>query len=132
MVSGPGTVTFGDANALSTTASFSATGAYVLRLTASDTANTASDDLNVNVVTVLQYTTQYEFDDPTNPDPAGPTGVIDANPADINGAGLLTKVGNGIGNAPGGFDSGTMRYVDTPPAETAATTGPPTPRRRSA
>ena len=35
-VSGPGTVTFGNANALSTTASFSTAGTYMLRLTASD------------------------------------------------------------------------------------------------
>ena len=35
-VSGPGTVTFGNASALSTTASFSVAGTYVLRLTASD------------------------------------------------------------------------------------------------
>src|SRR5207249_165968 len=37
-VSGPGTVTFGNANALSSTASFSAAGTYSLRLTASDSA----------------------------------------------------------------------------------------------
>ena len=37
-VSGPGTVTFGNANAVDTTASFSVAGTYVLRLTASDAA----------------------------------------------------------------------------------------------
>src|SRR5688572_25380918 len=45
MVSGPGTVTFGNANALSTTASFSTAGTYTLRLTASDSALTAVDDV---------------------------------------------------------------------------------------
>src|SRR5207247_9148033 len=43
--SGPGTVTFGDASSLSTTASFSASGTYVLRLTADDSALQTSDDL---------------------------------------------------------------------------------------
>jgi len=48
-VSGPGTVTFGDAAALSTTAAFTAPATYVLRLTASDGALQASDDLVVVV-----------------------------------------------------------------------------------
>ena len=39
---GPGTVTFGNANAVDTTASFSAAGTYVLRLTANDGALTAA------------------------------------------------------------------------------------------
>ena len=47
--SGPGTVTFGDASSLSTTASFSASGSYVLRLTADDSALQTSDDLTVTV-----------------------------------------------------------------------------------
>jgi uncharacterized protein YjiK len=50
MVSGPGTVTFGDASALSTTAAFSTDGTYVLRLTADDGELTASDDLTVTVL----------------------------------------------------------------------------------
>src|SRR5690606_16428823 len=48
-VSGPGTVTFGNANALSTTASFSVDGVYVLRLTGNDSVLSASDDLTVTV-----------------------------------------------------------------------------------
>jgi RHS repeat-associated protein len=48
-VSGPGTVTFGNATAAVTTASFSAAGAYVLRLTVSDGALSASDDVQVTV-----------------------------------------------------------------------------------
>ncbi len=46
-VSGPGTVTFGTATAVSTTASFSAAGTYVLRLTASDGQASTSDDVQV-------------------------------------------------------------------------------------
>lgn len=67
-VSGPGTVTFGNASAVDTTASFSVDGTYTLRLTADDSALSASDDV---VVTV-------------NPQPAGdttpPDTTITANP----------------------------------------------------
>jgi hypothetical protein len=48
-VSGPGTVTFGNANVASTTAAFSAAGVYILRLTASDSQLTSTDDLQVTV-----------------------------------------------------------------------------------
>ncbi len=46
-VSGPGNVTFANASALSTTASFSTAGTYILRLTVSDGSLSASDDLTV-------------------------------------------------------------------------------------
>jgi subtilisin family serine protease len=49
MVSGPGTVTFTNANALTTTAAFSAAGTYTLRLTASDSALSTSDDVVITV-----------------------------------------------------------------------------------
>jgi len=48
-VSGPGTVTFGDASSLSTTADFSAAGTYVLRLTADDAGLSTQDELTVTV-----------------------------------------------------------------------------------
>jgi Divergent InlB B-repeat domain/FlgD Ig-like domain/K319L-like, PKD domain/Calcineurin-like phosphoesterase len=48
-VSGPGAVTFENANALSTTASFSAAGTYVLRLTANDGELQNSDELTIVV-----------------------------------------------------------------------------------
>jgi PA14 domain/K319L-like, PKD domain len=48
-VSGPGTVTFANASAASTSATFSTSGTYVLRLTASDSALSASDDVTVTV-----------------------------------------------------------------------------------
>jgi hypothetical protein len=48
-LSGPGTVSFANASAKSTTASFSSPGTYVLRLTANDSALTAADDLTVQV-----------------------------------------------------------------------------------
>jgi K319-like protein len=46
-VSGPGTVTFADPASPSTTATFSAAGTYVLRLTADDSALTSSDEVTV-------------------------------------------------------------------------------------
>ena len=47
--SGPGVVTFANASAVDTTASFSASGTYVLRLTADDGAGSSSDDVTVTV-----------------------------------------------------------------------------------
>ena len=49
--SGPGTVTFGNAGAPATSATFSQSGTYVLRLSASDGALAGSDDVNVTVNT---------------------------------------------------------------------------------
>ena len=48
-LSGLGTVTFGNANQAATTATFSATGVYVLRLTANDSALAVSDDVQITV-----------------------------------------------------------------------------------
>ena len=48
-LSGPGTVTFGNSNALNTTASFSAPGAFVLQLAANDGQYTATGTVNVAV-----------------------------------------------------------------------------------
>jgi len=50
-VSGPGTVTFGDASRVDTTADFSAAGTYTLRLSAYDGALSGSDDVVVIVNT---------------------------------------------------------------------------------
>lgn len=48
-ISGLGTVTFGNTSSRSTTASFSTSGTYVLRLTASDSTLSASDDISIVV-----------------------------------------------------------------------------------
>src|SRR5206468_10424399 len=48
-VSGPGAVAFSNPNGLSTSATFSAAGTYVLRLTAYDGALSASDDVTIVV-----------------------------------------------------------------------------------
>lgn len=52
--SGPGTVTFGDASLVDTTATFSAVGTYVLRLTAGDSELTAFDEVTITVTEAAQ------------------------------------------------------------------------------
>jgi hypothetical protein len=54
-VSGPGGVMFGDATALVTTATFTAPGAYVLRLTGSDGELSASADTTVTVTSTVLF-----------------------------------------------------------------------------
>jgi len=65
-VAGPGTVTFANGSALSTTASFSSAGVYTLRLSASDSALASTDDVVVTVNAAPNtsgLTAQY-FNDP--------------------------------------------------------------------
>jgi hypothetical protein len=59
-VSGPGSVTFANTNALRTIATFSTAGTYVLRLGATDGAASASDDLTVWVNDQVQPTLRIE------------------------------------------------------------------------
>jgi RHS repeat-associated protein len=54
VVSGPGSVTFGNPSAPSTSATFVAPGVYVLRLTASDTQLTSTSDVTVTVLAAPQ------------------------------------------------------------------------------
>ena len=67
-ISGPGTVTFGNAAAVDTTASFSAAGTYVLRLTANDGLLQAFDEVTITVhasdftIIVLPDTQYYSRD----------------------------------------------------------------------
>jgi hypothetical protein len=49
LVSGPGTVSFGNASAAQTTATFSRTGTYVLRLRGSDGTLSTTDDVQVTI-----------------------------------------------------------------------------------
>jgi len=52
-VAGPGSVAFSDASSLTPTASFTAVGDYTLRLTASDTLLSASDEVTVQVAAIV-------------------------------------------------------------------------------
>jgi len=60
-VSGPGTATFINANAPSTSVTFSQSGSYVLRLTASDGAQSSSDDVTITVSPPIPMATGVSF-----------------------------------------------------------------------
>lgn len=81
--SGPGTVVFGNANAASTSATFTVAGTYVLRLSASDSAATTTSDVTVTVnpgpATTLNVAGL------TSPRTAGTAGNITVTARDANG-----------------------------------------------
>src|SRR5437868_6931409 len=85
VVTGPGTVSFADASATNTTASFSVGGVYTLRLTADDGAASSSDDV---VITVNQAPV-------VNAGPAPAISLSDA--ANLNGS----ATDDGFPNPPG-------------------------------
>ena len=66
-LSGPGSVSFGNASELKTTASFSSPGIYVLRLTADDSSLSSTDDVTITVQSANQPPTVH----------AGPGQTID-------------------------------------------------------
>ena len=117
-VAGPGTVSFADASAPNTTASFSQSGVYTLRLTAYDGAASSSDDV---VVTVNQAPV-------VNPGSAnaGPALAIAlSDPAPLNGS----ATDDGFPNPPGALTygwtavsgPGTVTFADANAASTTAT-----------
>ncbi len=70
-VSGPGTTTFADANAINTTATFSTDGTYVLQLLADDGALTTSDTVTITV----DPAPTVQFDQTTSSGSEGTTSV---------------------------------------------------------
>jgi uncharacterized protein YjiK len=87
-VSGPGTVTFGSASAVDTTASFSVDGVYTLRLTANDSALSTSDDVVITVNTAssdLIFADSFESGDFS----AWSASRIDAGDLSFSGAAAL-------------------------------------------
>lgn len=70
-VSGPGTVAFAPANAATTTASFTAPGTYVLRLTASDGQLSDGDDVTVTVIAAPASAVAINFQPAAAPTQAG-------------------------------------------------------------
>lgn len=116
VVSGPGTVGFGNVNAIDTTATFSAAGTYVLRLTASDSSLAIADD----VVVTVSNTNAAPFVDAGNnvavtmPDAA----VLDGTVAD-----------DGLPNPPGTVTTswsfvsgpGTVTFANPAAVDTTAT-----------
>ena len=112
MFSGPGTVTFGNANAVDTNASFSAAGTYVLRLTANDGALSPSDDvtITVNPAPVNQPPVVNAGNDQTITLPAG--AALDGTVTDD---GLLNPVTTtwSIFSGPGTVTFGNANAIDT-------------------
>ena len=105
-VSGPGTTTFANPNAVDTTASFSAPGSYVLRLTADDSQLTNNDEVTITV-------------DPGHLPPtvdAGPDQTITL-PASANLDGTVTD--DGLPNPPGAVTT-TWSQVSGPGTATFA------------
>ena len=86
--SGPGTVAFGTPNAPTTTATFSSAGVYVLRLTATDSALSANDTVQITVNPADNQAPQVN---------AGPDQTITL-PATVNLAGTVTD--DGLPNPP--------------------------------
>ncbi len=113
-VSGPGIVTFANAAAVDTSANFSAAGTYVLRLTASDTALSASDEVTVIVTGAV-------VNAPPNVN-AGPDGAVTL-PASASLTGTVSDDGLPSGSVitttwtkvsgPGTVTFGSAAAVDT-------------------
>ncbi|HEY0606206.1 MAG TPA: hypothetical protein VGD58_25010, partial [Herpetosiphonaceae bacterium] len=72
-ISGPGTVTFGTANQTDTTAEFSTTGVYTLRLSASDGLLSGSDTVQIRVGAATPTPTQTATSTPTPTNTNTPT-----------------------------------------------------------
>ena len=88
-ISGPGTVTFGNVNVTNTTASFSANGIYVLKLSASDGQYTNSSLVTIGYNTTLQVALITPADGSTY---TVPTNIILQATASIT-AGNITQIG---------------------------------------
>ncbi len=116
-VSGPGTVTFGDAAAVDTSATFSATGSYVLRLTADDSELSASDDVTITVTPPVNQT-------PTV-DAGADASVVEPGPVTLDG----TVSDDGLPAPPGVVTTswtkvsgpGTVTFGDAAAVDTSAT-----------
>jgi hypothetical protein len=104
-VSGPGTVTFGDANTPATTATFSAPGDYVLRLSATDGSATVFQDLAVTATG-----TAYETWIGGYPGAAGHTAAGD----DPDHDGIPNLIEYGLGGNPSDPASAPCPALDIP------------------
>jgi hypothetical protein len=104
-VSGPGTVTFANANAEDTTATFSAAGTYTLRLTANDGALSGVDDV---VITVLGPPTVSAGPNRTVTMPAAAT--LDGT---VNGGGGPAQTTWSVVSGPGTVTFTNASLVDT-------------------
>ena len=113
-VSGLGTVMFADAAAVDTTAAFSASGSYVLRLTADDGELTISDDVTITVL-LNQAPTVDAGGDQTIELPAGAD--LDGTVTDdgLPTSGALTTTWSKVSGP------GTVMFTDAAAVDTTAT-----------
>ena len=94
VVSGPGSVAFGNANAVNTTATFTVAGTYTLRLTASDPLASTTDDVIITVKTTTDFTVTYAGNNPTGGTP--PTNQVKVQGVNLTlatNSGTLVKTG---------------------------------------
>jgi hypothetical protein len=82
-ISGPGTVTFANVNAVDTTASFSTDGIYVLRLTADDGDLTAFDEVTIEVNTSVPVTFEVRVSANSDDAEERATGRVGLNSSDL-------------------------------------------------
>jgi uncharacterized protein YjiK len=112
-VSGPGTVTFGNANVVDTIASFSAAGTYVLQLQANDSALTSNDTvtITVNPAGTNQPPSVNAGVDHTLAWPA--SAALDATVTDDGLPGPLTTTWSKVSGPAGAVTFGNVNAVDT-------------------
>lgn len=118
-VSGAGTVSFANANALNTTATFGAAGVYVLRLTASDGSLSAAHDVQITVNAAAGDTTPPTVSMTSPNDGATVSGsvTISATASDNVGVAGVTFLVDGVivgtdNSAPYGYSLNTTTLTD--------------------
>ena len=128
-VSGPGSTTFTDPISAITGASFTATGDYLLRLTANDGQATSSRDLSVRVLTTpvngptdSSLHLRYALDDGSGTIARDTSGVTPAN----NGALTNAPTWNATGMIGGALTCGTgLQRIEVPDSATNLLDGTP-------
>ncbi len=123
-VSGPGTVTFGNANNIDTTASFSAAGTYVLRLTANDSERQTTDDVTVQVTAAAVAVNLTMTANPTSVTVPGQT-TLSGNLRRTNGTGVTNRPIE-IWRQPTGEAATLLRTITTASGGSFSTTHRPT------
>jgi hypothetical protein len=112
-VSGPGTVGFANASAVDTTATFSASGSYVLRLTASDGERSTQDEM---AVTVLGNVAPSVSAGPDRTVPLGQAAALDGTVTDDGlPSGTLTTTWSKVSGP------GTVGFANASAVDTSAT-----------
>lgn len=114
-LSGPGDVKFGNAEAIDTTANFSKTGTYVLRLTATDNEVTVKDEVIVNYDSTF-YVSTADAGSLTGVGSYGDEDILAYNRAD--GTWSMFFDGSDVGLGGSGVDIDGV-YVDTKSAVTS-------------